>query len=269
MIAATAHWTASARALENQHAEPLFSDPWAAALAGEQGAAWLAQRTPESLIPIIIRTRYFDDFLQRIVHQSGIRQVVLLAAGLDTRAFRLNWPEGTRLFEIDQAEVIDYKERILKSLGAQHTCDRRVIQADLNTPWQEAILAHGFNPGQTACWLIEGLLFYLSNEAIVQLIEAVTNLSAAGSWLGFDAINQAVLTSPFTKAWIEMQAQLGAPWIGSLDDPKGVLASLGWKASLTQAGQPDANFDRWVLPVIPTEMPTMPHNWFVTAKKER
>ena len=90
---------------------------------------------------------------------------------------------------------------------------------------------------------------------------------APGSWLGFDIINGAVLTSPWTKPWVDMQAREGAPWIGTLDDPESTLASLGWTATLTQAGQPDANHGRWTLPVIPVKIPDMPHNWFVTAHK--
>ena len=91
LVGSTAHWTAAVRAKESERPDRLFDDPWAAALAGEAGMAWLEPRTPDSLAPIVLRTRYFDDFLQRITRQSGIRQVVLLAAGLDTRAFRLSW----------------------------------------------------------------------------------------------------------------------------------------------------------------------------------
>ena len=90
-LVSTACWTASVRAMERVRADRLFDDPWAAALAGAEGAAWLARRSANSVVPIIVRTRFFDDFLQRITHQHAIRQVVLLAAGLDTRAFRLPW----------------------------------------------------------------------------------------------------------------------------------------------------------------------------------
>jgi hypothetical protein len=84
--------------------------------------------------------------------------------------------------------------------------------------------------------------------------------------MGFDIINSTVLTSPWTRQWVEMQAKSGAPWIGTLDDPGGFLAARGWKATLTQAGANDANYGRWSYPVIPTTMPDMPHNWFVIAQ---
>jgi methyltransferase (TIGR00027 family) len=269
LLGETALWTASVRARESQREDRLFSDPWAAALAGEHGSTWIAQRSEEGTLPIVLRTRYFDDFLQRISSQHGIRQIVLMAAGLDTRAFRLNWPQGTRIFELDQPEVLNYKEEIINSIGARPTCERQVIKKDLTESWKEALTLNGFDPLERTCWLLEGFLFYLPNETVIQLIRDVNDLAASECWLGFDIINGAVLTSPWTKAWVDMQAQSGAPWIGTLDDPESFLASLGWTATLTQAGQADANYGRWTLPVIPTKMPNMPHNWFVSAQKNK
>lgn len=266
LLGLTARWTAGARALENRREDRLFADPWAEALAGAEGAAWLAQRPPDSLLPMIIRTRFFDDFLQRITAQEGIHQVVLPAAGLDTRAFRLNWPAQTRFFELDQSAVLVHKAQVLGP--AQPTCDRRAIGADLTFPWAEALIESGFEPRQPSLWLLEGFLFYLLNEAIAGLLDAVTALATAGSWVGFDCVNSAVLTSDLTRKWVEMQAAAGAPWLGVIDDPAAFLAERGWTASLTQAGAPDAHYGRWKLPVIPVTMPGMPHNWYVTAVKK-
>jgi O-methyltransferase involved in polyketide biosynthesis len=117
-------------------------------------------------------------------------------------------------------------------------------------------------------WLLEGFLFNIPTESISHLLDEVNGLSSSSSWLGFDIINSATLTSPYTHPWIEMQAKSGAPWIGTMDDPSGFLTTRGWKTALTQAGAPDANHGRWHLPVIPVTMPDMPHNWFVTAKKK-
>ncbi len=266
-LGATATWTAAVRAMESARPDPLFSDPWAAALAGTVGAAWIAQRSPDSVAPMVLRTRYFDDFLHTLVFERGIRQVVLLAAGLDTRAFRLAWPDQTTLFELEQAPVLQYKEDVLRSQGASPACTRRVVAADLTGPWQEALFANGFNREAPTGWLLEGCLFYLPGEVMVALLDEVARLAAPGSWLGFDIVNSEVLASPWTRPWVEMQAQQGAPWLGTLDDPVGFLAERGWTTSLTQAGQPDANHGRWSLPVIPTNMPGMPHNWFVVAQK--
>ena len=190
-----------------------------------------------------------------------------MAAGLDTRAFRIQWPQGTRLFELDQPAVLSYKEGILHSLGAEPTCERRTIGKDLTEPWKDALISSGFDLQERSGWLLEGFLFYLADEDITRLIDSVTDLAAPGSWLGFDIINGAMLTSPWTKPWIEMQAQSGAPWTGTMEDPESTLASRGWRATLTQAGQPDVHYGRWTLPVIPTKMADMPHNWLVTAQK--
>jgi methyltransferase (TIGR00027 family) len=268
LLGSTARWTAGVRAGEHAREDRLFDDPWAAALAGEEGERWMEGRSADSVAPMVIRTRFFDDFLGGVCHQYAIRQVVLMAAGLDTRAFRLNWPSGTRLFELDQAPVLNYKEHILRSAGARPACERQTIQADLTGPWKEELIKAGFDPQQPSTWLLEGFLFYLSNASVTRILDEVTSLAAPGSWMGCDVINSTMLTSSWTRPWVEMQAKLGAPWIGTMDDPQGFLAARGWRANLTQAGAPDANYGRWPLPVIPTTMPDMPHNWFVTARKE-
>lgn len=266
-LASTAYWTASVRALESQRADHLFYDPWAAALAGPEGAAWIANRPPDSVIPIILRTRYFDDFLERITQQENIRQVVLLAAGLDTRAFRLNWPEQTRIFELDQADVLAHKEAVLHAAGGQPHSQRQAIAVDLTTHWPKVLQQNGFDSQTASLWLLEGFLFYLTNETITRLLDAVTSLAAPGSWLGFDIVNAVTLTSPLTQKWIAMQAAAGAPWLGTMEDPAAFLATRGWQAGLTQAGAADAHHGRWPFPIIPVTMPNMPHNWYVTAQK--
>jgi methyltransferase (TIGR00027 family) len=204
---------------------------------------------------------------QRITAHPDLHQIVLVAAGLDTRAYRLVWPAHTRLFELDQAAVLNRKHMVLDQAGAHPTCDRRTIGVDLTTAWKADLLRAGFEPDQPSGWLLEGFLFYLPNETVTRLLDAVTELAAPGSWLGFDVINSSMLTSPLTKTWVEMQANSGAPWIGTMNDPKAFLEVRGWKAALTQAGQPDANHGRWQYPVIPVDMPNMPHNWLVTAQR--
>jgi methyltransferase (TIGR00027 family) len=267
LLGTTARWTAAVRAHESARENRLFNDPWATALAGQEGQEWIEHRSADSLIPMVLRTRFFDDWLQHITLQNAIRQVVLMAAGLDTRAFRLNWPEQTRLLELDQPRVLEYKEQILRSAGARPACERQTVGVDLTAAWKEALVNAGFHPQQPSGWLLEGFLFYLSNESLTRLLDEVTSLAAPGSWMGFDIINSTVLTSPWTRPWVEMQARSGAPWIGTLDNPVGFLAARGWKTTLTQAGAQDANYGRWPYPVIPATLPDMPHNWFVIAQK--
>jgi methyltransferase (TIGR00027 family) len=267
LLSSTAFWTASVRALESRRPDCLFNDPWAAALASETGAAWIEQRNEFSVIPIVLRTRYFDDFLQRITRQETIRQIVMPAAGLDTRAYRLDWPEGTHFFEIDQPMVLDHKEQILDLAQAKPKCLRHTISLDLTGNWKGALVQVGFNPQMPSVWLLEGFLFYLPNESITSIIDQVTSLAAPGSWMGFDIINRVMLTHQLSKQWVEMQAAAGAPWVGTMDDPIDFLASRGWEASLSQAGADDANHGRWPYPVIPITMADLPHNWYVTAMR--
>ncbi|MGZ3618147.1 MAG: class I SAM-dependent methyltransferase [Ktedonobacteraceae bacterium] len=260
LLASTARWTAAVRARESLREDRLFHDPWASALAGKEGQEWIEHKSDDSVVAMVLRTRFFDDFLQRISDQYAIRQIVLMAAGLDTRPFRLKWPAQTQLFELDQPAVLKYKEQVLTSAGVQPNCERHMIAADLTSPWKESLIKAGFIPQQPSAWLLEGFLFYLPNESITNILDEITNLAAIGSWIGFDIINSVTLTSPWTRPWIEMQAQAGAPWIGTMDDPESFLATRGWVATLTQVGENDANFSRWLYPVLPGTMLDMPRD---------
>ena len=264
-LEATARWTAAVRARESERDDRLVDDPWAAALAGPEGIAWLAARNPDSGLPIVIRTRYFDDWLGAIA--GSVPQVVLLAAGLDTRPWRLGWPDGTILFELDRAAVLEEKAAVLAGAGATAACERRPVAADLASDWAPMLRGAGFDPAVPTAWLAEGVMFYLPDETGRRILETVTALSAPGSRLGFDIVNSHVLTSPWTKAWVEMQAAAGAPWIGTMDDPAGVLEELGWTATVSQPGDPGTDHGRWTLPVVPASMRDMPHSWYVTAER--
>ena len=147
-LGSTARWTAAARALESVRKDRLFDDPWAGLLAGTEGSAWAANRPPDSLAPMVLRILFFDDFLQRVTREDAIHQVVLIAAGLDTRAYRLAWPAGTNVFELDQPAVLQEKEQALRSAGAHALGARSTIGVDLTGPWKEALIKTGFEPSQ-------------------------------------------------------------------------------------------------------------------------
>jgi methyltransferase (TIGR00027 family) len=112
--------------------------------------------------------------------------VVLVAAGLDTRAFRLAWPSGTRLFEVDLPEVLGFKDKVLAAHGASPSCERVVVRADLREDWAAALREAGFDPAVPTAWLIEGLLIYLSHEEAERLLTTVGELSAPGSRVSFE-----------------------------------------------------------------------------------
>ncbi len=140
-VGSTGLLVAAIRAEESGRSDRLFSDPFADALAGAAGQAALRRYRTASgaAVPIIeVRTRWYDDALHSVLG-SGIAQCVIVAAGMDTRAFRLAWPQGARVFEVDRPQVIAWKESALA--GATTRASTRVtIGADLSEDWGERLL---------------------------------------------------------------------------------------------------------------------------------
>jgi methyltransferase (TIGR00027 family) len=264
---------AAARARESERADRLFCDPLAAALAGPEGFAWLesmeaaARSDGPGLYPVI-RTRFFDDFLLDSCRRLGARQVVLAAAGLDTRAFRLDWPSRTRLYEMDLPEVLDAKEAVIDKAGAKPTCERLTVRVDLKeATWPEALLASGYRPERPSVWLIEGLLFYLPRTAVHGLLETIGALTATGSLLGLDVMNRGLFFSLVAWPLQASLARLGAPGRFGTNDPERLMSRHGWEADVTQPGEEGANFGRWPRPMLPREVPGLPRSFLVRARR--
>jgi nitronate monooxygenase len=272
-VGLTARWMAASRAVESDQPDPLFRDPLARALAGDDGFATRRMmggpmaradgRDPH----LSIRARFFDDALLDAVRARGARQVLMLAAGMDSRAFRLDWPPGTTLFEVDRPEIFEYKEPILARLGARARCDRRVIHADLAAGWTPSLLAAGFDPTATTAVLIEGLVMYLDEPDVRRLFDTLRPLVLAGSWLGMDIINTEMLTSPYSAGLIKMLESLGCPWKFGMASPTDFLDEYGWSATLTSPGEPEANYGIWPFPPMPQHLPNLPRTWFVRAER--
>jgi methyltransferase (TIGR00027 family) len=127
-----------------------------------------------------VRTRWFDTLFTDAA-AAGVRQAVILAAGLDARAYRLPWPEGTVVYEVDQPEVIDFKAKTLTDLGATPRADRNTVAIDLRNDWPKALQDTGFDSTQPTAWIAEGLLIYLPSEAPDLLFDRINELSAPGS----------------------------------------------------------------------------------------
>lgn len=274
-VARTARWVAAARARETARPDRLFDDPFALALAGPQGVEWLegADRVQaggprDSALYLIVRTRYFDDFLLAATREEGFRQVVLVAAGMDSRAFRLPWSASVRLFELDQPELFTVKERILRETGAVPRTERHTVAVDLEAPWIAPLLAAGFDPETPTLWLVEGLLVYLDEAAVASVFAHVTELSAPGSRLGADLGTTALLTAPGMEPWHRMLEERGCPWRFGTDDPAGFLARFGWHAEAFSPGDPRCDYGRWPSPAAPgTER--SPTNWLIDARRRR
>lgn len=199
-VGATATMVAAARAMATRADHRLINDPFAEPLVRAVGIDLFTRLASGELRPadldddagsgrlgmqrmtdnMAIRTKFFDKFFLDATN-AGVRQAVILASGLDSRAYRLPWPAGTTVFEIDQPQVIEFKSRTLAELGAKPTANRREVAIDLRDDWPAALRAAGFDPGQPTVWSAEGLLGYLPPEAQDLLLDTVTALSAPGS----------------------------------------------------------------------------------------
>ena len=198
-VGSTAVMVAAARAAETAKPDPLISDPYAAILVAGAGAGFwefmlddtipakLAESDPDAAAIFEymqsyqgVRTHFFDAYFATAV-AAGIRQVVILASGLDSRAYRLDWPAGTTVFEIDQPKVLEYKAATLAAHNATPSADRHEVPIDLRQDWPAALCDAGFDPAVPTAWLAEGLLMYLPADAQDRLFEQISRLSAAGS----------------------------------------------------------------------------------------
>ncbi|EIV92275.1 SAM-dependent methyltransferase [Frankia sp. QA3] len=192
-VGLTAVGMAWVRARESTRRDRLFDDPYAEAFveaAGGPGVATGPAGAFARLVDMVDshgvqRTRFFDDYLTRAAG-DGHRQLVLLAAGLDTRAYRLSWPAGTRLFEVDLPEMLTFKQAVLDGRHATAHAERVAVPADLAGDWATALTRAGLRPRERTTWLVEGLLPYLDAEQAARLLTTVGQLSAPGSLLGFE-----------------------------------------------------------------------------------
>ena len=250
-VGLTSLWVAAMRAVETERPDGLFRDPFARRLAGEAGFTALARGNPPSGVqaPVVaVRTRFIDEAV-RAALDAGTRQLVLVAAGMDSRAFRLEFPAGCRVFEIDRPEVLEYKSAKLGD--ATPRCERTTLPVDLRADWPAALRAAGFDGAAPAFWLLEGLLPYLLAPEVDRLLARVTELAAPGSEVLFDVASQAVLASPFMKERLEFVASLGAPWLFSTDAPEALLEPLGWDVDVVDSGVIGNQYGRWPFPRVP------------------
>lgn len=292
-VGTTAVMVAAARARETESPEPLIRDPFARILvAGAGGGVWdafldgsMAEKIasdPEAaalfanmLSYQAVRTLFFDTFFTNAV-AAGIRQVVILAAGLDSRAYRLQWPEGTVVYEIDQPKVLQYKAEVLAANDVEPTAERHPVPIDLRADWPAALKAAGFNPDQPTAWLAEGLLMYLPAEAQDRLFEQITELSAAGSRLSAEAVrhHDERRRAQMRERWEKMSENLGIERTVDIQeltyndvhraDLAEWLNAHGWTATATASTDAMKRHDRWV--EVPNQEQDT-YSWFVVADR--
>jgi methyltransferase (TIGR00027 family) len=198
-VGATATMVAAARALATRDTNPIINDPFAAALVRAVGIDFFTRVVDGEIEPtdigetgngelqtetdsLAVRTRFFDEFFTDAT-AAGINQAVILAAGLDARAYRLAWPPGSVVYEVDQPKVVAFKTETMAGLGATPTAERRTVSIDLREDWPAALRNSGFDDTKPAAWSAEGLLMYLPPEAQDRLFDHITALSAPGSQL--------------------------------------------------------------------------------------
>jgi methyltransferase (TIGR00027 family) len=270
-ISETALWTAAARARESARNDRLFNDPFAAVLAGPAGFRLLKRfhtpNSPDGGNPFLpVRTRWFDDYLARCM-AFGLRQVIALGAGLDTRAFRLDWPDGTVVYEVDQSDVQNYKRHRLGGVDAVPRCIRRTIDTDLAGDWASELLAAGYDPSVPSVWFGEGLLYYLPEQVARTLLKRVAELSAPGSQIAVDLIGPGIFRFPYTRQFLGELEAAGSPWLFGTDDPSAFVSSCGWHVEVaTEPGCPGADFGRWPGAAAPANVPNLPRSFLVAAE---
>lgn len=259
-VGVTAIGVAAVRAQESLRPDRLFDDELAARFV--DAAGWPLPSTGieeyERAVPpnwlmlmrsIPIRTRFLDEFVQAAV-AVGDRQVVLLGAGLDTRAFRLDWPLGCRVFEVDVPRMLEFKESVLVGTGAVPACERIVVPADLIADWPVPLIAAGLDASAATVWIAEGVLMYLSSEENEQLLSRVGELSAPGSRLAMTTLSQQGMDEVkdrLDRAGPDQTpgAELMRMWqSGTPADPVSWLAGHGWLAELFDPAERAATYGR-------------------------
>lgn len=250
----TARLMAAMRAKETERPDRLFNDPLAAQLAGEEAFKFLEQQLKEQdCAYVAVRTRFFEDFLLDACTEAN--QVVILAAGMDTRAYRLPWPSETKIYELEHPQVLEFKAAILQEFVP--TCQPIAIAADLTQPWSHLLLEQGYESNQPSNWLLEGLLMYLTEAEVRQLLPTISRLTTPDSRLGLDLVNvKSIQYEPY-KGY----------WRSGFDSPEELLAQYGWEAKAIQPGDTGAHFERYLEPLPPRDVPDVSRVFLVKAKK--
>lgn len=257
-VGATATMVAAARAIATKADHPVIQDPFAESLVravgvdfftrwagGELAAAdidddestWKLSHMPDAMAA---RTRFFDLFFHEAV-RAGIRQAVILASGLDARAYRMEWPADMTVFEIDQPQVIEFKTTTLAGLGAAPQAELHTVAIDLRQDWPTALLDAGLDRNRPTAWIAEGLFGYLPPAAQDRLLDDITALSADGSRLACEAVPK--MSQVDHERAREMMRRVTAKWrdhgfdfefsdlgyVGQRSDVAAYLENLGWR----------------------------------------
>lgn len=284
-VGLTALGVATFRALETIDPEPMIRDDYAAWFVEAAGEPHFTQmlEDPASVGDMTrfgrfmgVRTRFFDEFFAT-AWQQGVRQAVILASGLDVRAYRLDWPAGTVVFEIDQPRVLEFKDQVLAEHGAVAKADRRVVAVDLRDDWPAALTAAGFDPERPTAWSAEGLLPFLPGSAHDALFERIDALSAPGSSVATDDFGRGLDPQRFEDT---EEKFFGSNPFGNLDvsdlwydDARAVpgdwLARHGWSVQSTAPVDLAAGYGHPITDMPAELLDLMQQAHYVSAEKRR
>ncbi|MBX9639314.1 MAG: SAM-dependent methyltransferase [Mycobacteriaceae bacterium] len=256
-VGATATMVAAARAVASAQDDPIITDPFAAPLVRAVGLDFFTRLVDGELLmeqvapdeadgrdlqfetdSIAVRTRFFDDYFLDAA-RAGVRQVVILAAGLDARAYRLSWTRGTVVYEVDQPQVIEFKNAAMTALGATPSAHRKAVSIDLRDDWPEALRHSGFDPRQATAWSAEGLLMYLPPEAQDLLFDNITALSGPGSRIATEyhpdsGVAMSQRAQQFNQRWANLGCDINLSnlfYDGERNNVVDYLTAAGWTVS--------------------------------------
>jgi methyltransferase (TIGR00027 family) len=275
-VGTTAVMVAAARAIETDSPSPLIRDPYARLLVTDAGTGVWETMLDDSMVAKVesfdpetaavfhhmrgyqaVRTHFFDAYFAEAM-AAGIRQVVILASGLDSRAYRLDWPAGTTVYEIDQPKVLAYKSATLAAHDVTPSADRREVPIDLRQDWPAALRAEGFDSKAPTAWLAEGLLMYLPADGQDRLFGQITELSAPGSRI---AVETAASHADERRQEMRDRFQRVADQLGFErtvdvqdliyhDEDRAAVADWlsehGWRATAQNSGDEMRRLGRWV-----------------------
>ncbi|MCX5375092.1 SAM-dependent methyltransferase [Streptomyces sp. NBC_00091] len=266
-VSRTAQWTAAARALETEREDRLFADPYARTVADGIGFELLERYAGAGTVPFLaIRTTYLDRAIVRAVQDHGIRQVVFLAAGMDTRFYRLPWPDGVTVYELDRPALLEAKAEMLAGEPAPAGRTRVTVPVDLTQDWTGPLKEAGWRSDEPVLWVVEGLLFFLPEHAVRGLISTLAGHSAPGSVLLGDVISKAALQNPLSRPFLNSLEEDGNPWLFGTETPEELLAECGWDVrEVRQPGEDGADFGRWPYPVPARSVPRVPRSFLFTC----
>jgi methyltransferase (TIGR00027 family) len=252
----TGLWTCAVRIQETKRPDGLFKDEYAEKFGGEGVKKFLDlirnkikdPKIRESLLNrnthFVLREKFFEDFLLQQI-KEGKKQFVIGAAGLDSRPFRFDWPQGAKVFTLDQPEVFDYKEQKIKEFDIKPKCQRIAIMADLaKDDWQGKLEDKGFDRKEPSVWVFCGLFPYLEQPIGKDLLARIASFTGPQSLIAFDVPEN--IETKTNQEILQLLKDCNSPLLASFPNVQGLLEEYGWHVvKLVRPGDSEVNYGRW------------------------